>query len=134
MVQKTTRLHNARNPEEETNQHGKEDHRRNNKNTPHQPIAMMATTEEEEANDPIGPLDGSDQDINSDEDGENMADNPSWLGSLLRALTCVEEELENNKQQESATNAHVAAHQCDLPSHLLELGHLPRGVVLLWAF
>ena len=37
-----------------------------------------------------------------------MADNPSWLGSLLRALTCVEEELENNKQQESATNAHVA--------------------------
>ena len=80
--------------------------RRNNKNTPHQPIAMMATTEEEEAKDPIlGPLDGSDQDINSDEDGENMADNPSWLGS---ALTCVEEELENNKQQESATNAHVA--------------------------
>ena len=66
----------------------------------------MATTEEEEAKDPIlGPLDGSDQDINSDEDGENMADNPSWLGSLLRALTCVEEELENNKQQESATNA-----------------------------
>ena len=67
---------------------------------------MMATTEEEEAKDPIlGPLDGSDQDINSD---ENMAANPSWLGSLLRALTCVEEELENNKQQESATNAHVA--------------------------
>ena len=26
VVQKTTRLHNARNPEEETNQHGKEDH------------------------------------------------------------------------------------------------------------
>ena len=51
VVQKTTRLHNARNPEEETNQHGKEDHRRNNKNTPHQPIAMMATTEEEEAKD-----------------------------------------------------------------------------------